>query len=96
LTGGQHRRQTTTGQDSAELEIPPTREGYATASLACNRPLVDGNKRLAWLATYVFLAKNEVVLDPGDDEAYDLVLAVAAGTVDEVSDIAAVLASFLD
>jgi prophage maintenance system killer protein len=38
---------------------------------------VDGNKRLAWLATYVFVAKNEVVLDPDDDEAYDLVVAGA-------------------
>ena len=33
-------------------------------SLAGNHPLVDGNKRLAWLATYVFLAKNGVDLDP--------------------------------
>jgi death on curing protein len=63
-------------------------------SLARNHPLVDGNKRLAWLATYVFLAKNDVVLDPGDDEAYDLVIAVAAGTIDDVSDIAASLAAF--
>ena len=65
-------------------------------SLARNHPLVDGNKRLAWLATYVFLAKNDNVLDPCDDEAYDLVVAVAAGTIDEVSDIAAVLASFVE
>lgn len=65
-------------------------------SLARNHPLVDGNKRLAWLATYVFLAKNDVVLDAGDDEAYDFVVAVAAGTIDELSEIAAVLASFVD
>ncbi|MGH2946327.1 MAG: type II toxin-antitoxin system death-on-curing family toxin [Solirubrobacteraceae bacterium] len=63
-------------------------------SLARNHPLVDGNKRLAWLATYVFLAKNDVVLDPDDDEAYELVVAVAAGRIDEVSEIAAALASF--
>lgn len=65
-------------------------------SLARNHPLVDGNRRLAWLATYVFLAKNDVVLDAGDDEAYDFVVAVAAGTIDELSEIAAVLASFVD
>ena len=64
-------------------------------SLARNHPLVDGNKRLAWLATYVFLAKNDIALDPDDDEAYDLVVAVAAGTVDEVGDIAAALESFV-
>jgi death-on-curing protein len=72
-----------------------TKAAALVHSLARNHPLVDGNKRLAWLATYVFLAKNDVVLDPGDDEAYDLVVAVAAGTIDEVSDIAAVLASFV-
>ena len=63
-------------------------------SLARNHPLVDGNKRLAWLATYVFLARNAIELDPDDDEAYDLVVAVAAGAIDDVGDIAAALASF--
>jgi death-on-curing protein len=65
-------------------------------SLARNHPLADGNKRLAWLATYVFLAKNDVVLNPDDDEAYDFVVAVAAGEIDEVRDIAAILASFVE
>ena len=63
-------------------------------SLARSRSLVAGNTRLAWLATYVFLAKNDVELDPEDDEAYDLVVAVANGDIDDVSEIAAVLASF--
>ncbi|MEO8688817.1 MAG: Fic family protein [Solirubrobacteraceae bacterium] len=31
-------------------------------SLAGNHPLVDGNKRLAWLGTYVLLAKHGVEL----------------------------------
>ncbi len=63
-------------------------------SLARNHPLVDGNKRLAWLATWVFLAKNDVVLDPEDDQAFDLVVAVAAGTIDDVGEIAAALGAF--
>jgi death-on-curing protein len=63
-------------------------------SLARNHPLVDGNKRLAWLATWVLLAKNRVEVDPGDDEAYALVVGVAAGEIDDVSEIAATLASF--
>ena len=71
-----------------------TKAGALLHSLARNHPLVDGNKRLAWLATYVFLAKNGTVLDADDDDAYALVVAVAAGTIDEVSEIAAVLASF--
>jgi len=64
-------------------------------SLARNHPLVDGNKRLAWLATYVFLAKNEVVLDPEDDAAYELVVAVAAGERDGVDEIARRLARWV-
>jgi len=60
-------------------------------SLARNHALVDGNKRLAWLATYVFCAKNGVELDPDDDIAYDLVVAVASGEVDDVAAIAEAL-----
>jgi death on curing protein len=56
-------------------------------SLARNHALVDGNKRLAWLATYVFCAKN--------DDAYELVVAVAAGALDDVEAIAAAVASFV-
>jgi death-on-curing protein len=64
-------------------------------SLARNHPLVDGNKRLAWLATYVFCAKNGVELDPDDDDAYDLVVAVASGERDDVDEIAAILRTFV-
>ena len=63
-------------------------------SLAGNHPLVDGNKRLAWLATYVFLAKNGAELDPDDDAAYDFVIAVAAGQIDDVGEIAKPLSSW--
>jgi len=64
-------------------------------SLARNHPLVDGNKRLAWLATYVFCAKNGIRLDPDDDHAYDLVVSVAAGKLQDVDEIAAVLRGFV-
>lgn len=57
-------------------------------SLARNHALVDGNKRLAWLATYVFLAKNGIEMDPDDDAAYDVVTAVAVGALDDVEEIA--------
>ena len=63
-------------------------------SLAGNHPLFDGNKRLAWLATHVFLTKNGVLLDPSDDAAYDFVIAVAAGEIDDVGQIAAALSSW--
>ena len=61
-------------------------------ALVTFRPLVDGNERLAWLATYVFCARNGVELDPVDDDAYDLVVSVAAGDLDDVAIIAARLA----
>jgi len=63
-------------------------------SLAGHHPLVHGNKRLAWLATYVFVAKNGVELDPDDDAAYQLVISVAAGKLDHVDEIARVLSSW--
>jgi death on curing protein len=64
-------------------------------SLARNHPLVDGNKRLAWLATYVFCAKNGIELAPDDDAAYALVVGVAAGEIDDVATIAATLRGFV-
>jgi death-on-curing protein len=63
-------------------------------SLVRNHALVDGNKRLGWLATYVFLAKNGITLDPDVDAAYDFVIAIADGSLDDVADIAAVLRTF--
>lgn len=56
--------------------------------IATSHPLVDGNKRLGWLAMWVFLAKNDVVLDVDEDDAYELVIAVAAGTERDVAGIA--------
>lgn len=48
-------------------------------SLVRNHALVDGNKRLGWLAVVVFYGLNDVTLDAPDDDAYDLVIAVAEG-----------------
>jgi len=66
-------------------EAYPTLAGKAAAlmhSLACNHALVDGNKRLALLATVVFLRVNGHRLDLTDDEAFDLTMSVAAGQLD--------------
>ncbi|YCK36244.1 type II toxin-antitoxin system death-on-curing family toxin [Actinomadura sp. ATCC 39365] len=64
-------------------------------SIVTNHPLVDGNKRAGWLTTYVFLAKNGIELDPADDDAYDLVVAVASGKLDDVTEIAEALRTFM-
>ncbi|MEU8273874.1 type II toxin-antitoxin system death-on-curing family toxin [Microbispora bryophytorum] len=63
-------------------------------SLAINHPFIDGNKRVAWVSTVVFLAYNGVEVDTDDDSAYDLVIAVASGKLTEVGEIADVLRGF--
>lgn len=57
-------------------------------SIVNNHPLVDGNKRLGWLATAVFLELNGgSVSSASDDDVYQLVIEVAAGdlTIDEMA-----------
>ncbi|YAL82733.1 type II toxin-antitoxin system death-on-curing family toxin [Dermacoccaceae bacterium W4C1] len=48
-------------------------------SLVRNHPLVDGNKRLGWTSTVVFLALNDNALKAPEDPAYDLVIATSQG-----------------
>ena len=55
-------------------------------SIVTSHALVDGNKRLGWLATTVFLDTNGAPVELSDDDAFQLVLAVAEGTLD-VEDI---------
>ena len=48
-------------------------------SIVNNHPLVDGNKRLGWLATAVFLELNEVqASNATNDDVYDFVIWVAS------------------
>ena len=49
-------------------------------SLVRNHALVDGNNRIGWLATVVFYGLNDIPLEAPDDDAYDLVIALASGT----------------
>ncbi|MFI6489378.1 type II toxin-antitoxin system death-on-curing family toxin [Streptomyces sp. NPDC050564] len=58
-------------------------------AIATNHPLVDGNKRTAWLAAATFLAVNGVDLVSCDqDAAYDLVIDVASGEESGIGAIA--------
>ena len=60
-------------------------------SVVNNHPLVDGNKRLGWLATAVFLELNGTsVSGATDGDVYNLVMAVASGDL-SLDDIAAAL-----
>lgn len=77
-------------------EAYPSLELKAAAlmdSLVNNHPLVDGNKRLGWLAALVFLDVNGVWIEAPDDDAYQLVIDVASGKV-ELAHLAQVLSSW--
>jgi death-on-curing protein len=65
-------------------------------SLARNHSLVDGDMRLALAATIAFLGVNGRRLTFTNDEAYDFIIAVATGDLDDVADIAMVLAKQLE
>jgi len=57
-------------------------------SLVCNHALVDGNKRIGWHATVVFLGLNGHRPDLTQNEAFDLTMAVASGELRDVDKIA--------
>jgi death-on-curing protein len=44
--------------------------------------LVDGNERLAWLATTVFLDLNGLAPELSDEQAFDLVWEIASSSID--------------
>lgn len=63
-------------------------------SIVTSHPLVDGNKRLGWVAVRLFYRLNDADVGPPPDAAYDLIVAVANGRVRDVAAIAAQLASW--
>ena len=65
-----------------------TKAAALLQSLVEHHPLVDGNKRLGWLATAVFLELNGVTASRGaEDDVYELVMDVAEHdrTVDHIA-----------
>lgn len=93
LASAAGRPQTTVMGDDAY----PTFAEKAAAlmhSLARNRALVKGNKRLAWAATRVFCLMNGRDITGSVDQAEALVLAVAQGEL-EVAEIAAEILGWL-
>ncbi|MFB9930635.1 type II toxin-antitoxin system death-on-curing family toxin [Amycolatopsis halotolerans] len=80
LDAAAHRPQSSLmGQDA----YPELHEKAAVLleSIVRNHPLIDGNKRLGWMSVYVFYGLNGFDLDAPEDEAYDLVIATATGTL---------------
>jgi len=79
-------RTTVFGQDAY-----PTRHEKAAAllhSIVTNHPLVDGNKRLGFACAAIFLHLNGASLTLDQDAAYDLVIAVADGSLRDLDQIA--------
>jgi len=64
------------------------------SSFAQNHPLIDGNKRLSLILTFSFIEINGFLLTFTNDEAFDLVLAVAQSEL-ELEEIAERLASHM-
>lgn len=72
-----------------------TKAAALLQSLLKNHALVDGNKRLGWLATATLLEINGVaVTHVSNDDVYDFVVTVAAGSHD-VEEIARTLRSLV-
>lgn len=72
----------------------PTKAAALLESLARNHPLVDGNKRTAWVLTVQFLWLNGYRHDFETDTAFDLVIGVASGHI-ELTESAATLDAHL-
>lgn len=65
--------------------------GALLHSVLRNHPLVDGNKRLAWVACCTFLELNGFAFTPSADAVTEFVLAVAGNSDGDLDKIAAVL-----
>lgn len=87
------------------LSRPRNRFGYESGSDLCdlaasygfgiarNHPFVDGNKRVAFQAMYIFLGLNGLRIDVPEEEVVALMLALASGELEE-SDLAAWLKGY--
>ena len=76
------RPQTTVSGEDAYPDLF-TKAAALLHSIVNNHALVDGNKRLGWLATAVFVDLNGVsVTVISNDDVYDLVIDVAANRAD--------------
>ena len=76
------RPQTTVGGQDAYPDLW-TKAAALLETGVNNHALVDGNKRLGWLATAVFLEINGAsVANASNDDVFDLVMCVATGEID--------------
>jgi death-on-curing protein len=67
----------------ADRDLCQLAGAYAHA-LAKNHPFVDGNKRVAFVVTRVFLGMNGIAFDPPEAEAVVMVEGLASGAVTQM------------
>ncbi len=82
------RPQTTVFGEDAYPDIW-TKAAALLQSVVKNHPLIDGNKRLGWLSTAVFLELNGVATQQAtNDDVYEFVIGIAAGagTIEEIAE----------
>lgn len=92
LDSAAHRPQTTLFGEDAYPSIEE-KAAVLLESIVRNHPLIDGNKRLGWIAAVMFLERNGLRVDAPFDAAYDLVIAVVTGTM-SYQETAAMLAAW--
>jgi death-on-curing protein len=93
LDSAAHRPQTSLFGEDAYPDLH-TKVAVLLESLTRNHPLIDGNKRLGWVAVVVFYGLNGLALVAPEDDAYDLVIAVATGQLSP-TDAASVLSGWV-
>lgn len=92
LDAAAHRPASTVFGDDAYPDLH-TKAAALLQSVVRNHALVDGNKRLSWVATYVFYTLNGLHLRAPEDDAYNLVIDASIGVID-IDDIAGPVATW--
>lgn len=82
LLGSALARPATTVMGQLAYPTLPLQAAALLESAARNHPLIDGNKRTAWVLVVVFLAMNGAAHDMTPDQVFDLVVGVADGSTD--------------
>lgn len=87
------RPQTTLFGEDAYPDLA-TKAAALMHALGRNHALVDGNKRISWVATRLFVRLNGHDLIAAEDDSFDVVVSVAAGET-EVAELAAWIAAHM-
>ena len=65
-----------------DSDLPALAAAYGFG-ISSNHPFVDGNKRVAFQAMYLFLGLNGLRIDAPEPDVVTLILALASGDVEE-------------